>query len=209
MDSLLRVIMGGMGAGRLVLYLNCSQATLNTLRRYLRVPDKEPLLFACPLEGGGAGSGSTCGIVSGGCLAITLGHLGDLLEPGEGKADSLYARMREYAQWFGDRFGSTLCRRRTGLDLGRPVELARYLLEGRFLSRCARSAAPAIRRLVGMVEEPLPGTGRPGILEDRLFKEGGLCGSGILAEARRRFGLGSVTLERISVALDGGVGLSG
>ncbi len=209
MDRLLRMLMGALGAGRLILYLNCSQATLNTLRRYLRVPDKELLLFACPLEGGGAGSGSTCGVVSGGCLAIALGHLGDILEPAEGKADPLYRRLKDYTDGFRERFGSALCRERTGLELERPIGLARYLLQGRFLTRCAHAAAVAVPRLVGLVEEPLSGSGEPGELDERIFREGGLCGSKVLAEVRRRFGLGSATLERLSVALDGGVGLSG
>jgi len=208
-DEPVKRLVAALAGMRLVTYLNCSQATLNTLRRYLKVPDGEVLLFASPLEGGGAGSGSTCGVVSGGCLAIALGHLGDLLEPEQGKGESLYQRLKEYTDWFKDHFGSTLCRERTGLDLGRATGLARYLLEGRFLTRCARAAAVAVPRLVRMVEEPLAGSGQVGELDERLFREGGLCGSGVLAEARRRFGLGSVTLERLSLALDGGMGLSG
>jgi hypothetical protein len=209
MDEPVKRLVAALAGLRLVAYLNCSQATLNTLRRYLKATDRDVLLFASPLEGGGAGSGSTCGVVSGGCLAIALGHLGDVLEPEQGKAESLYRRLKDYTVWFRDGFGTTLCRERTGLDLGRATGLVRYLLEGRFLSRCTRAAVAAVPRLVGMVEEPLAGSGRAGELDERLFREGGLCGSGVLAEARRRFGLGSVTLERLSLALDGGVGLSG
>lgn len=185
------------------------QATYATLEGYLGITDRTPLRASCPLEGGGASEGSTCGVVSGGCLALVIGHLGDILSGEEGTAEAMYARLKEYTSWFEREFGSTLCRERTGVEVKEPGGFAEYLVTGKFLTRCVYHIGRAVFRLVELVEEPLRREGGAGPSDGKLCREGGYCAAEVLRGIREKTGLGSLFLEQISTAFDGGVGLSG
>lgn len=167
------------------------------------------LKAACPLEGGGASEGSTCGVVSGGCLSLALGHLGDMLAGEAGKGEALYGRMREYTGWFEDQFGSTLCRERCGVEVREFAGFMNYLFTGKVFSRCWSHIGRAASQLVRLVDQPLEGGGEVTSLDERLAVEGGFCAAEVMRGIREATGLGALFLEQISVALDGGVGLSG
>ncbi len=170
--------------------------------------------------------GSTCGVVSGGCMALALGHLGDLLEQDAAKAEALYRRMREYTAWFEESFGSTLCRERCGADLRKASGFADYVLTGKVFTRCVNHIGKAVEKLIELVNRPLgegaaeagtaetssggataPGAG--GTRGGAGSPAGGHCAAPVLRRIREATGLGSEFLEEISIALDGGVGLSG
>lgn len=155
----------------------------------------------CPLEGGAVSMGSTCGVVSGGCLGLALSHDGELERGDPLKMDALYGRMREYTRWFERRFGSTVCRERLGADLTSVPGLVVYLFTGRFATRCISHVGPAAEHLVGLCSKPLERSGVPA--------EGGYCAAPVIRVIREETGLGTELMERVSVALDGGVGLSG
>lgn len=174
--------------------------------------------------------GSTCGVVSGGCMSLALGHLGDLLEGEEAKREALYRRMREYTAWFEESFGSTLCRERCGADLRRVSGFADYIFTGKVFTRCVNHIGKAVEKLIELVNQPLEegerearaagaaeeeapvgeavheAGGAPGAAGPRI---GGHCAAPVLRRIREEAGLGSEFLEEISIALDGGVGLSG
>jgi len=187
--------------------------------------DRSAVKAACPLEGGGVSEGSTCGVVSGGCMSLALGHLGDLLEE-DAKTEDLYRRMREYTAWFEESFGSTLCRDRCGADLRKASGFADYILTGKVLTRCVNHIGKAVEKLIEMVNRPLgereieakgavaaggeaPAREGGEVREGASAPAGGYCAAPVLRRIRREVGLGSDLLEKISIALDGGVGLSG
>lgn len=185
------------------------QATHGTLAGYLRVTETTSLKAACPLEGGGTSEGSTCGVVSGGCLSIVLGHLGDVVDGGASKGEALYGRLREYTAWFEDSFGSTLCRERCGEDLNSLSGFMNYLLLGRFLSRCEIHIGMAASQLVKLIERPLEEGKVATEIDQRLSESGGYCAAEVMRGIRETTGHGSLYLERLSAAYDGGIGLSG
>ncbi len=189
------------------------------------MPDRSAVKAACPLEGGGVSEGSTCGVVSGGCLALVMAHLGDLLEEDGGRLEALYQRMRGYTAWFEESFGSTLCRDRCGADLRKASGFADYVLTGKVLTRCVNHIGRAVEKLIGLVNEPLEAGESGG--ETRVGDEetvtpwpkgreegeetlrGGYCAAPVLRRVREAVGTGGEVLEKISMGLDGGVGLSG
>ena len=185
------------------------QATFGTLVGYVGAPDRSTVEASTALAGGGANQGSTCGVVTGGCLGITLAHLADVLSEEAGKGEALYERLREYTGWFEREFGSTLCRERSGADLTQVAGLADYLLAGKVVTRCVDHIGLATSRLLGFINRPLEGGGEVTDLDRRLASSGGYCAAEVLKGVRTDTGYGSLHLEQISLALDGGIGLSG
>lgn len=171
--------------------------------------DRTAVKAACPLEGGGASQGSTCGVVSGGCMAISLAHLADMLSGEGGKGEALYERLREYTDWFEGEFGSTLCRERCGAELNEVSGLLDYLFSGKVFSRCVNHIGSAVAQLPGFINRPLEGDGEATDLDLRLAASGGYCAAEVMRGIREDSGHGSLFLEQLSVALDGGIGLSG
>jgi hypothetical protein len=194
---------------RLIRYLDCPQATLATLVDYLKVADRTAVKASAPLEGGAQDAGSTCGVVSGGCLSLALANIEDILSAKPGKGEALYRRMREYTEWFEGEFGSNLCRERCGVDLSKFSGFMNYLLTGKVFSRCVYHIGKAASRLAIMVELPLEEAKIVSDLDRKLASEGGYCAAEVMRGIREATDHGSLFLEQISVALDGGIGLSG
>ncbi len=185
------------------------QATYGTLVGYLGAPDRSTLTASCALAGGGANLGSTCGVVTGGCLGIILAHLADVLSQEAGKGEALYERLREYTGWFEREFGSTLCRERSGVDVTRAAGVADYLFTGKVVTRCVDHIGKAVAYLIELMNRPLEGGGETSDLDRRLACSGGYCAAEVLHGVRTDTGYGSLYLEQLSLAFDGGVGLSG
>lgn len=66
------------------------------------------------LEGGAVASGSTCGVLSGGALGIALMHRESLRQYGVQAAAAVMEEAGRYVDWFGEAFGATTRRARTG-----------------------------------------------------------------------------------------------
>jgi hypothetical protein len=185
------------------------QATFGTLLGYVGAPDRSTVVASTALAGGGANLGSTCGVVTGGCLGITLAHLADVLSGEAGKGEALYERLNEYTGWFESEFGSTLCRERSGADMTRATGVADYLLTGKVVTRCVDHIGLATARLLGLINRPLEGGGEITALDRRLACSGGYCAAEVMQGVRTDTGYGSLYMEQLSLAFDGGIGLSG
>lgn len=164
--------------------------------------DRGTLKAACPLEGGAVSSGSTCGVVSGGCLGIAMAHADDLASGEAEKVAAVYEKLRGYTRWFEQKYGSTLCRERTGVELTRVPGLMNYLFTGKVITRCVGHVGPAAEYVVELASKPLA-AGEAGAPTE------GLCASPVLRGIREDTGRGDELLETISIALDGGIGLAG
>ncbi len=209
MDEMVNKGVSAFARARLLTYLNCAQATFGTLAGYLGVNERTAVTAGCPLEGGGASEGSTCGVVTGGCMAIVLAHLADVLGGEAGKGEALYQRLREYTTWFEESFGSTLCRERSGVNVNEVVGFMDYLFTGKVVTRCVNHIGKAVTRLIELMNLPLEGGGEASELDGRLAAGGGYCAAEVMRGIRGETGHGSLYLERLSTALDGGAGLSG
>ena len=165
------------------------------------------LKAACPLAGGAVDEGSTCGVVSGGCLSIAMRHLGDNADKDARIGEALYDRMLEYTSWFEERFGSTLCRERFGADLDTMSGFDLNVISG--LMRCVDHTGKAPSHLVELIERPLKEEDKESGISEMLSESGGYCAAPVMRGIREATGYGSLYLERLSVAYDGGIGLSG
>ena len=87
--------------------LNCCETQVSSLK-HLTGLDNENLINATTgLAGGLYNYGSTCGVVFGSSINIAV-----LFE----NEEQIFELAREYIDWFVNRFDSTLCRERTGLN---------------------------------------------------------------------------------------------
>ncbi len=82
------------------------------------------------LEGGVVATGSTCGVVSGGAMGLALSHYDEIMEKGIPTQAGLLALVGEYAKWFGENYGSSLCRERSGVDFYTTMGQLRYFMPG-------------------------------------------------------------------------------
>lgn len=147
--------------------------------------------------------------MSGGCLGIVLAHLADIVSGEAGKGEALYERLHDFTSWFEDEFGSALCHERIGVYVNEVPGFLDYLLTGKVVTRCVYHIGEAAYQLLGLMSQPLEGGGEVSDLDLRLAESGGYCASEVLQGIREDTGYGSLYLEQLSMALDGGVGLSG
>ncbi len=129
---------------------SCSQAVFAAFSEALGLDDISALKIAQPFGGGIAGTGSTCGAVSGALLAIGLRHGRSRPEDLAAK-EKTYALVREFLRRFRERHGSTVCRELLGVDLSTPEGHEEARRRGLFASRCSLFVAEA----VGILEELL------------------------------------------------------
>ena len=142
-------------------------------------------------------------------MAIALAHLADILGGEAGKGEALYERLREYTAWFEESFGSTLCRERSGVNVNEFMSFLDYIFTGKVITRCANHIGKSVSHLIELMNRPLEGGGEVSELDRRLASAGGYCAAEVMRGIREDTGYGSLYLEQLSVALDGGVGLSG
>jgi len=158
------------------------------------------------LEGGVVGSGSTCGIVSAGALGLALIHEDRLDVPGS--RDAIRDRVRQYARWYAERSGTTLCRERTGVDFHSMGGQLAYFINPARLYRCFADIGGAVFHLHSVMEQidraPVEVIEDAAAVPDPLY-----CAGAVLAGVREATGMGDLRLERIAFVFDGGVGLSG
>lgn len=141
-------------------------------------------------------------------MAITMADLANanLEDPAERAA--LYERMRQYTSWFEQRFGGTLCRERTGLNLSRFQDFMKYLFLGGVFTRCMGHIGPSVTYLAESIEAPLREESVP-VAVSRGPGRPGYCAREVLEGIREDTGRGDDMYENISPAFDGGIGLSG
>jgi len=172
------------------------------------IPNREDTVLkaATGLEGGLVARGSTCGVVTGGSLGIALMHLEQVRQEGLPGQKEVMRRVGAYVDWFRARFGTTLCRERTGVDFYQMKGQLRYFLPGERIGRCLWHIDQAMQ-YVYMKEkvdpEPFPED------QDSADEDAIHCATAVLQGIRETCGVGYHLLEDIAYVLDGGVGLKG
>ncbi len=185
---------------------NCAKAQLIPLQEMQGIQDDDLIKALTGLAGGILNNGSTCGVVIGG--AISTAMIRDHELAGRWTLEDeikLLEEIRRDVAWFEHKFNTCLCRERDDLSYQRITVIG--LLNPRKVKGCvARTGASMIYFLEkheGANDEAgsqwPKGEARPC---DH-------CAQTILKEVRKETGVGNEKLEQISVALDGGIGLSG
>lgn len=165
------------------------------------------LRAATGFEGGTVASGSTCGVVTSGALAIALLHDHALKERGLAAEIDVIGLIEKYIDWFTVHFGTTICRVRTEVDFNRVGGQIRYLLPGDRMARCFRHITEAVNYL-----DPVR-AGTSILLNENDTSPREMpsyrCARSVLEKVRERTGVGDSRVERLSFVFDGGIGLTG
>lgn len=185
---------------------NCAEATMQTCQDMISRREDTVLKAIAGLAGGILCSGSTCGVVSGGALGLALMHDEALRQNGVEAEVGLVSLAGDYVKWFDDSYGTTLCRERTGADFWSLRGLVLYLLPGHRVLRCLSHISKSMQYLYEHREPDMP-TIEVGQADGQAAPIH--CAQAVLKSVRANTSVGDPLLERLSVVLDGGVGLQG
>ena len=185
---------------------NCAEATMQTCQDLISRKEDTLLKAIAGLEGGIVSSGSTCGVVSGGALGLALMHDEALQKNGIEAEVGLISLVRDYVKWFNDNYGTTLCKERSGVDFWSLGGFVRYILPGDRVLRCLSHISKSMQYLYESRGQDLPR-----IEVEEVDKQAASihCAQAVLKSVRANTTIGDPLLERLSVVLDGGVGLQG
>ena len=164
------------------------------------------LKSATGLEGGVVATGSTCGVISGGAIGLALSHYDEIMEKGIPAQAGLLALVGEYAKWFGENYGSSLCRERSGVDFYTTMGQLRYFMPGDKVSKCLWHIRGAIRHLYSFRQKELP---MMEVQSDEKHDEPIHCAQRVLKGIKAQTGISDNLLEQLSFVFDGGIGLQG
>lgn len=185
---------------------NCAKAQVIPLQEMHGIQDDELIMALTGLAGGILNNGSTCGVVIGG--AIRSAMIRDKELAGQWTREDeiqLLAEVREDVAWFEDRFGTCLCRERDDLGYQRITVIG--LMNPRKVKGCVARTGASMAHFLEKYETEDAQEGPQIEIDASGACEH--CARKVLQAIRRETGVGSDRLERISVALDGGIGLSG
>ena len=169
-------------------------------------PEDKLLKSFTGLEGGIVATGSTCGVVSGGAIGLALSHYDEIMEKGMPAQAGLLALVGEYVKWFEEKFGTSLCKERSGVDFYTTMGQLRYFIPGDKVSKCLWHIRGAIRHMYSFRQKELP------IMEmqsDEKQDKPIHCAHQVLKGIKEKTGIGDDVLEQLSFVFDGGIGLQG
>jgi hypothetical protein len=169
-------------------------------------PEDKLLKSFTGLEGGIAGAGSTCGVVSGSVIGLALSHYDEIMEKGKPAQAGLLALIGEYVKWFEENFGTSYCRERSGVDFHTAIGQLRYFVPGDKVGKCLWHLRGAIRYLYAFRQKELP---IMQIESDDKQDKPIHCAQQVLKGIKERTGIGDDLLEELSFVFDGGIGLQG
>ncbi|MHA1475632.1 MAG: C-GCAxxG-C-C family protein [Promethearchaeota archaeon] len=182
----------------------CSLTMIKPFQEAFDLVDDDVLKAVMGLEGGVFSKGSTCGVVTSGALTLAMLMDSKITEWKTEDEIKLHALIKNYFTWFHEKYGTTLCREKTGLDFWKSSDLAKLSRPNNLFKDLAHTVGSAkylysIKDLEPEIE----------INHDSDFSNKFHCAKQVLEKIRNETNIGNSTVERISVALDGGVGLQG
>ncbi len=183
--------------------LNCAQAIMEIYQIMTGNRDTRLLKAVTGLEGGCVGSGSTCGIVSSGALAVAQIWENQLDIYGPRAETRIMEEVLAFTRWFSKRYGSCLCRERIGVDFHTAKGQLTYFAGKMLFAKCMRSAGGTARYLYHAANDNTPPP-PPGKRDHTPH-----CAKMVLCGVRELTGVGHSRLEKLSFIFDGGVAYSG
>jgi len=191
---------------------NCAKSQLIPLQSMQEIHNDDLVMALTGLAGGILNNGSTCGVVIGG--AVSSAMIRDKEMSGQWTLEDeiqLLDEIRADVSWFENRFGTSLCRERAELNYQRIT--VRGLLNPKKAKGCVARSGASMEHFVEKysvaekIKSECAGCVKPSISEGLHSAEH--CAPRVLREIQEKTGIGNKLLERVSVALDGGLGLSG
>jgi hypothetical protein len=181
-------------------------ASLEVFQNMIEKPEDVLLKSFTGLEGGVVASGSTCGVVSGGAMGLALSHHDEIKEKGIPAQAGLIYLVGEYVKWFEEKYGTSLCRERSGVDFYSTTGQIRYFIPGDKVSKCLWHIRGAIRYLYALRQKELP---IMDVQTNDKQAEPIHCAQQVLKGIKKQTGIGDDLLEQLSFVFDGGIGLQG
>lgn len=185
---------------------HCCEATTQVFQDMIGRGEDNLLKAIAGLSGGIVSSGSTCGVVSGGALGLALLHEKSLGESNVEAEKAILSLAGEYVKWFQDTYNTTLCRELINVNAWSLGGFLRLLVPGDKILKCLLQISKAMQYLYTKRGQDFP-------LATHEASEGGRrpihCAQEVLRRVREETSIGDSLLERLSIVLDGGVGLQG
>ena len=133
---------------------NCSQAVCSVFAPDFGVDPETAYRLACAFGGGLAGSGETCGAVTGALMVLGLKYGMTDFQNQQAK-EKTYAVARSFLREFASRHQFTRCRDLLGCDIGTPEMRARAKEAGLFETLCPAFVRDAVQIVETLLEPPL------------------------------------------------------
>jgi len=184
---------------------NCAKSQLIPLEVMQKMHNDDLIMALTGLAGGILNNGSTCGVVIGG--AVSSAMIRDKELSGQWMLEDeiqLLDEIRAYVSWFENRFNTSLCRERKELNYQRITVLG--LLNPQKVKGCVARAGESMEYFVKKFDSTKKIQNESPCHNPQTAEH---CAQKILKEIRKETEIGNEKLERISAALDGGIGLSG
>ncbi|MCG2815062.1 MAG: C-GCAxxG-C-C family protein [Acidobacteriota bacterium] len=121
---------------------SCSQAVFAAYAPEMGIDREKSLKLSQAFGGGMAHMGMTCGAVTGAFLVIGLKH-GRTRADDQPARDKTYALMKEFVQFFREKFCKIGCRELIGIDLDNPEEVEKAKSGGVFENQCTEFVSTA------------------------------------------------------------------
>jgi hypothetical protein len=169
-------------------------------------PEDKLLKSFTGLEGGVVATGSTCGVVSSGAMGLALSHYDEIMEKGIPAQAGLIALVGEYVKWFEEKYGTSFCKERSGVDFYTTMGQLRYFMPGDKVGKCLWHIRGAIRHLYSFRQQELP---MIEVKSDENQDEPIHCAQRVLKGIKEQTGIGDDLLEQLSFVFDGGIGFQG
>ena len=129
---------------------NCSQSVLLMMCQHWGIENSLIPQIATGFGGGIGRSGSVCGALTGGVMAISVQY--GTNEPSAEKRLRSYELSRRFIEKFEKRNGGVLCRELIGYTLADPDEHEKAVKENVFQKKCARYVEDAVKILLELTK---------------------------------------------------------
>lgn len=182
----------------------CALTQIRVFQDVYDLKDDDVLKSIAGCTGGLLGKGSSCGVVFSGALSLAMLMDSKLSEWKPEDEVKLHALIKDYINWWHERYGTIQCRERVKLNLWKRRGVMGLFLPQN-LYRCLSHTSKAMKHLYSIKDTS------PEIDSSQFtgFSNSFHCARAVFEEVRKSTSVGNPRLERISVALDGGIGLQG
>ena len=128
---------------------NCTQSVFRSVLEEKDLLFDEAVLLAAGFGGGIGLEGATCGVVTGGVMAIGILLGQEFNDPDEQKKQA-YIISRKFLKKFRKKHESTICRDLLGVDINDPVVLQEAEKSGLFYEVCPPYIETAVQLVLKM-----------------------------------------------------------
>jgi hypothetical protein len=183
---------------------SCALSQIRVFQDVYDLKDDDILKSIAGCTGGLLGKGSSCGIVFSGALSLAMLMDSKLSEWKTEDEVKLHALIKDYINWWHEKYGTTRCRERVKLNFWKRRGVM-GLLQPQKIYKCLSQASKAMEHLYSIKDTS------PEIDSSQFtgFSNSFHCARPVFEEVRKSTSVGNPRLERMSVALDGGIGLQG